>query len=99
MFAEPSFENLLHARECFDHRRFAIGHWVDPDGITHRNLDPAGGAVRHAAITALDLQRVIGDVGNGHDLARGEGAAESAPHLAAVTDHGDVIVISDLFSL
>src|SRR5689334_9296393 len=72
---------------------------MDPNRITHGDLYPATSAVGHSFVTTLDLQRIVGDFRDRHDVARAQRSGEAASHVTSVTDYGDVIVVSDFLSL
>src|SRR5687767_15672010 len=72
---------------------------MNPNWITHGNLDPAARTVGDSLVAALYLQWVIGYFGNWNDVARGQQPGEPAPNFASVTKDGDVIVVPHFLCL
>src|SRR5205085_7772057 len=68
---------------------------MNPDRVAHGNLHPSARTVRNSFVTAFDWQWIVGDFRNRYEISRGEWAGKTGPHVTSVTNHGDVIVISD----
>src|SRR5215211_2680917 len=70
---------------------------MNPNRVTHWDLHPSARAIGNSFVTALDLQRIVGDFRNRNHVARAERTGETRSYVTSITYDGYVIVISDFF--